>query len=104
MWGYTRRNLRIRIGRLEQALAAGVVGAVAVAAITRLAPYWQCTNVRRFNRFLCRSPVGGLDALLGIIAGTALLALALDPRVLAKAAETVTGGLEGIIRETVIRD
>lgn len=63
---FARRNLAHRLSTLEQALAAGAVGAVAVAAITRLFPYWQCTNVRRFNRLLCRSPIGALDDLFGL--------------------------------------
>jgi len=103
VWGFTRRNLRVRIGRLEALLAAGTIGAVAVAALTRVFPYWQCSNVRGFNRALCRMGVPYLNGLLGLIAGTALLALALDPRPLAKAAGTITEALEGIIRETAIR-
>ncbi len=62
VWGYTRRNLNIRLRYLEQLLAAGAVGAVALAAVTRVFPYWQCSNVRSFNRALCRSPFGSLGA------------------------------------------
>lgn len=65
--GYTRRNLRVRIGRLEAMLAAGTLGAIAIAAVTRVFPYWQCTNVRRFNKGLCRLPVGMLDDLLLLV-------------------------------------
>lgn len=71
--GFTRRNLRVRVGNLERAAAAGTIGAIAIAAMTRVFPYWRCTNVRRFNRSLCRMPVGLLDDLFG--AGLALLVL-----------------------------
>lgn len=70
---FAHSNLAARLRALEQALAAGAVGAVAVAAMTRFWPYWQCTNVRRFNRGLCRLPVGALDDLLG--AGLTILVL-----------------------------
>jgi len=96
--GFTRRNLRIRVGRLEQALAAGVIGAAAVAALTRVFPYWQCTNVRRFNRSLCRSPIGGLDWLFGL---AALTVIALDPEEIAELGQDLTRGLSAIWDETV---
>lgn len=66
VWGYTRRHLLGRIRSLENALAAGAVAGIAAAALTRLYPWWQCTNVRRFNRLLCRAPIGALDDLLGL--------------------------------------
>jgi hypothetical protein len=72
--GFTRRNLAIRMRHVEQALAAGAIGAIALAAVTRVFPYWQCTNVRRFNRALCRLPIGLLDDLLGV--GLAVLVMA----------------------------
>jgi len=62
--GYTRRNLNIRLRTLEKLLAAGALGAIAIAAVTRVFPYWQCSNVRGFNRALCRMPVGLLSTLL----------------------------------------
>lgn len=61
-----RRPFAARIGRLEQLLGLGILGGVAIAALTRVFPYWQCTNVRRFNKMLCRSPIGALEDLLGI--------------------------------------
>lgn len=63
---WTHGALQRRVGSLERALAAGAIGAVAIAAITRVFPYWQCTNVRRFNKMLCRSPIGALDDLFAI--------------------------------------
>lgn len=64
--GWAHGALQGRVGALERYLAAGAIGAAAIAAITRVFPYWQCTNVRRFNRALCRSPVGAIDDLLGL--------------------------------------
>ena len=70
---WARRILGTRVTNLEKALAAGALGAVAIAAITRVFPYWQCTNVRRFNRSLCRMPIGFLDDLLGLAGAVVLL-------------------------------
>lgn len=64
--GYAHRTLNRRLTRVEKALGATVLGGIAIAAMTRVFPYWQCTNVRRFNRLLCRSPFGALDDLLGL--------------------------------------
>ncbi len=72
--GYTRRVLSRRISKVEAALAAGVVGAIALATLTRYFPWFRCTNVRRFNRFLCRLPVGLLDDLLGLTIAALVLA------------------------------
>lgn len=70
--GFTRRNLRIRVGNLERALAFSAVGAAALTMLGRAFPYWQCTNVGRFNRALCRLPVGFLGD-LAALAGAAVL-------------------------------
>lgn len=59
-----------RLSRLEKALAAGALGAVAIAAMTRVFPYWQCSAVRRFNRLICRSPLNLLDDVLGLLLAT----------------------------------
>jgi hypothetical protein len=64
--GALRRPFSLRLSRLERLLAAGVLGGIAVAALTRVFPFWQCTNVRRFNRGLCRTPTGWLDLLFGV--------------------------------------
>lgn len=66
---YTARQARAlsrRIGRLEAAIGSGVIAAGALAVLSRSFPYWRCTNVKRFNRALCRAPVGALDDLLGL--------------------------------------
>ena len=59
-----------RLTRLEKWLGAGVIGGAAVAALTRVFPYWQCSNVKRFNRNVCRSPLGSLDWLFALGAAT----------------------------------
>lgn len=92
--GYTRRTLARRLTRLERRLGAGVLTGAVVVALTRVFPYWQCSNVRRFNRALCRSPVGDWTALLAFLAfGLA----ALDPEYVAQLAEDATDELGGII-------
>lgn len=63
--GYTHRVLSRRLSRLEKFLAAGVIGGVAVAAMTRVFPYWQCSNVKRGLRGMCRMDRALLDLLLG---------------------------------------
>lgn len=76
----------------ETAFAAAVV-----AAITAFAPNLFCRNTRGVTSKLC-----GLDEnmLAGLLAGTLTLAVALDPRLLARLAQETAEGLEGIIRET----
>jgi hypothetical protein len=101
--GYTRRTLARRLSRLEQLVLGGALAAAATAALTARFPWWQCTNVRAFNRFLCRYPARDLSGLLALLAGSALLAVALDPRLLARSAQALTAGLEGVIRETALR-
>lgn len=77
-----------RLSRLERLLGAGVIGGAAVYALTRVFPYWQCSNVKRFMRGICRADRGLLDALLG---GLFLLALPLS---LEEFAETLQGIVE----------
>lgn len=100
--GYTRRTLARRLSRVEKLVLGGALTAAAVAALTRVFPYWQCTNVRRFNRFLCRLPVGLLDDLLGL----ALVALVLDDvcrigRAAQTAARAARGPLLTLVTVTV---
>lgn len=74
--GYTWRQLRAaraRLTRAEQVLLGGAVAGVALATLTRYFPWWRCSNVRGFNRALCRMPLGLLNELLA--AGLAVLVL-----------------------------
>lgn len=76
------------------------VGGVALATLTRVFPYWQCTNVRRFNRGMCRMDATGIDALLGLVLGFAL-PLSLDEftRTMQGGAEVIAAGLGEFIDE-----
>ena len=90
---YSHKVLGGRLSLLERLLGVGVIGGVAAAVLTRLFPYWQCSNVRRFMRGLCRSPIGALDWLFAL---AALAALSLNPDPVVKAlpyAQDVFGGL-----------
>lgn len=64
--GYTRRTLSRRLSRVEQLVLGGAITAGALAVLTRYFPYFQCTNVRGFNRALCRAPIGAIDDLFGL--------------------------------------
>lgn len=55
-----------RLTRLEKYLGAGVFTGAVVAALTRVFPWWQCRNVRKVARELCRFPSQLLDDLLGV--------------------------------------
>jgi hypothetical protein len=99
--GWVGRIANVRIRNLEQALAAGAIGAVAIAAVTRVFPYWQCTNVRRFNRFLCRSPIGALDDLLGL---ALVLVASISILDLARACQTATGFTATAVHDFVVED
>jgi hypothetical protein len=56
-----------RLSRVEKLVIGGALTAAVLGVLTRYFPWWRCTNVRRFNRALCRMPVGGLDNLLGLV-------------------------------------
>lgn len=53
-----------RLTRLEKALGAGALTAAGIVALTKVFPWFKCSNVGRFNRQLCRAPFGSLDWLL----------------------------------------
>ena len=93
--GYTRRTLARRLSTVEKLVLGGALTAAAVAALTRYFPYWQCTNVRRFNRALCRSPIGDWAALFGLLS---LVVVALDPIRVLHVAEDASDELGGIVR------
>lgn len=94
--GYTRRTLARRLSTVEKLVLGGAITAAAVAALTRYFPYWQCTNVRRFNRGLCRSPIGSLDFLFALLGFSVV---ALDPEQVAQFAQDLTDELGGIIEQ-----
>lgn len=99
--GFTRRNLARRLTRVEERLAVGALGAVAIAAVTRVFPYWQCSNVRRFNRALCRAPAGLLDDLLGLaLAFVASVSIVSFAREL----QALTDGASSAVHAFVVED
>lgn len=63
---YSHRVLNKRLTWLEKALGVGALGGIAIAALTRVFPYWQCSSFRRFSRLICRAPLGALDDLFGL--------------------------------------
>lgn len=63
--GYTRRNLNVRLRRIEELLATGAIATAALAVLSREIPWFRCTNVQRLGRSACRFPVQLLEALLG---------------------------------------
>lgn len=70
------------------------------AAVAKFVPNLFCKNVASTTQRIC----GQDEAMWAqLLAGTLLFALALDPRALAKVAEGVTGTLDGVIRQTVLR-
>ena len=76
--GYTWRNLRAlrrRVGLLEVALGAGAVAAIATRVLTRALPWWRCSNVRSFNKAVCRSPLRSFGQWAGLLGLVELLAL-----------------------------
>jgi len=71
--GYTRRTLSRRLSRVEQLVLGGAIAAGALAVLTRHFPWWQCTNVRSFNRALCRTPRADLEGALALLVTTGIL-------------------------------
>lgn len=63
---YSHRILNRRLTWVEKALGVGALGGIAIASLTRVFPYWQCTGFRRFSRLLCRAPLGALEDFLGL--------------------------------------
>lgn len=69
---YVYDRLSRRLSRVEGLVLGGALTVAALQVLTRSIPWWRCTNVRRWNRFVCRMPLGFVDDLLGL-AGAALL-------------------------------
>lgn len=96
---YAHGALSRRLGRLERLLAEGVIGGVALYALTRAFPYWQCTNVRALNKAVCRAPVGALDDLLGL----ALVVVgSLSIRDLAHELQAITEPVAGAVNDWIV--
>ena len=89
-------RLRSIEGLLEPAAFAVAVG----VAMRAIAPNLFCRNVTTATQRLC-----GLDENLiaQLLAGTMVFALALDPRVIARLGQEMTGAMGGLWRETVMR-
>jgi len=87
---YSHRVLGGRLSRLEKLLGVGVIGGIALATLTRVFPYWQCSNVRRFLRSVCRMPTNLLDDLFG------LAVLLIGPVSIVEFAELLQSGADEI--------
>jgi hypothetical protein len=98
-------RLRARARTIEDSLAKlyervkgleGVIGATAIVAavavaLEKLGGGWiRCTNARKIGNTLCSSPVGDIEALLGLFAAGAVIA---DFRELVKLAQSVEHGV-----------
>ena len=71
--------------------AVAVAEAVVAVALTSLGLNWiRCRNWNRLGRSVCRTPVGDLEALLGLLAAGAVIA---DFRELVKLAQAVEHGV-----------
>lgn len=84
-------------GKLATALgvvSAGALTAAAVRALDLRFPYYKCRNVKAFNRALCRGNPDLLTELLGL---AALAAIAVNPRVVAKAGQEIAEQVVGLI-------
>lgn len=99
VWGYTRRNLARRLTHVEQLVLGGAIVGTALAVLTRYFPYWQCTNVRGFNRVLCRAPVGAPQELFALLlAAGAIGNLRQLVRLAQGVADETTGGIGALLR------
>lgn len=67
------RGVNAKIREILGRIAIPAIGAIALSFVLRISPWLRCSNVRNFNRALCRLPVGFLNDLLGL--GVALIAL-----------------------------
>lgn len=70
---YVYGNLSRRLSRVEGLLLGGALTAAILSVLARRLPWYRCTNVRRWNRFLCRLPLGFLDDLLGLAGAVVVL-------------------------------
>lgn len=68
---YAHKILHGELASWQELTGYAAIGGIALATLTRVFPFWQCTNFRRFSKLLCRSPIGALEDLFGL----ALLAI-----------------------------
>jgi len=60
----TRGWVNRHYGALLRLVGVGAFAGAVASVLTRIFPYWRCTNVRKVARSICRFPTGLLDALL----------------------------------------
>lgn len=66
-WAAQRTGaLQAEIGTVLGIVGAGALTAAAVRALDTRFPWYKCSNVKRFNKRLCGSPIGALDDLLDL--------------------------------------
>lgn len=96
-WADARiRGLGGRLSSVQSQVAEGAVAAVALGVLARNFPWYRCSNVRRFNSALCR---GNPDLLMALAALTAVTAVAVDPRVVARTGQQAVELLEGVLED-----
>jgi hypothetical protein len=88
--------LDARVAGVTGMLAAGALTAAAVRALDLRFPWYKCSNVRRFNRALCRGDAGLLS---GLAALGALGVVAVDPRAVARAGQEVVDIMGELLSE-----
>lgn len=90
-----------RLTRLEKLLGAGVLGGIAIAALARVFPYFQCSNVKRAMRGICRADRALLDLLLGVGVEAAItLNICQAVKVMTAAADAFEPELRGLVAVT----
>lgn len=94
-----RHGIGTRLTHLEQVALGGAIVGAALATLTRYFPYWQCTNVRGFNRAVCRAPIGFPEEMLAFLfAAGALANLEVLVRIAQGVADETAGGIHDLLR------
>jgi hypothetical protein len=91
---YVHGKVERRVGKLERALAGGLIAAGALALLQRVIPWSRCTNVGRVGRHLCGMDTDLLESLL--LGGLALGGL-LSVRTFAEELRLVEDEVGGLI-------
>lgn len=89
-----------RIEALEAVLEPVAFGALVLATLRTLAPNLFCRNTTTVTQRICALDENMLAQLL---AGTMIFALALDPRIIARAGQEMTEAMGALWRETALR-